>query len=167
MPVPEALNAQRALESLGLSGGLIQVEAPINYRDPEAYTPGDPVIGGDVMYRGRAAEKLAPLVSGMEWTEYNTCPYENLIDPSRLHLDPFGNLHICQGLFPEMPEATLLKCCMLLLSSRLPPQQSLQWWTITPPRANMLAMNARMVMVQLIILSAFSRSGFIFSPHLS
>ena len=26
------------------------------------------------------------------------CPYENLTDPGRLHVDPHGHLHLCQGI---------------------------------------------------------------------
>jgi hypothetical protein len=59
---------------------------------------GKPVIGGDIMFRGRAVEKLTadlPLTNCEEFTE---CPHEDLESPSRVHLDSFGNVHICQGL---------------------------------------------------------------------
>ena len=29
---------------------------------------------------------------------FNECPYEDLVNPGRVHLDAFGNVHICQGL---------------------------------------------------------------------
>ena len=32
------------------------------------------------------------------WEEFVECPYEDLVDPSRVHLDSFGNVHICQGI---------------------------------------------------------------------
>jgi MoaA/NifB/PqqE/SkfB family radical SAM enzyme len=51
-----------------------------------------------VMFRGRAVEKLAPLVKPREWSQFTTCPNEDLRDPGRAHLDPLGNLHICQGI---------------------------------------------------------------------
>lgn len=51
-----------------------------------------------VMYRGRAAEKLAPQDARFPWTQFTTCPHEDLREPGRMHLDPLGNLHICQGL---------------------------------------------------------------------
>jgi len=57
-----------------------------------------PTGGSGVMYRGRAAEKLAPQVRQLPWDSFNECPHENLRDPGRVHLDPFGNLHLCQGL---------------------------------------------------------------------
>jgi MoaA/NifB/PqqE/SkfB family radical SAM enzyme len=50
-----------------------------------------------IMYRGRAAEKLAERAEKRPWQEFTNCPYEDLREPGRVHLDPFGNLHICQG----------------------------------------------------------------------
>jgi hypothetical protein len=50
------------------------------------------------MYRGRAVEKLAPRVPWNSWAHFTECPYEDLREPGRVHLDPFGNLHICQGI---------------------------------------------------------------------
>jgi hypothetical protein len=32
------------------------------------------------------------------WEEFADCPYEDLEDPKRVHLDPYGNVHLCQGL---------------------------------------------------------------------
>jgi hypothetical protein len=98
MVTPQVRHALQAASELGLNAGYIQIEPPSTYRDPAAFTPGEPVTGGDVMYRGRAAEKLASLVSHRPWTEFTTCPYEDLLAPGRLHLDPLGNLHLCQGL---------------------------------------------------------------------
>jgi hypothetical protein len=51
-----------------------------------------------VMYRGRAAEKLAPKAVKRSWKQFTECPYEDLREPGRLHVDPLGNLHICQGI---------------------------------------------------------------------
>jgi hypothetical protein len=90
--------AVQAAVRLGLETGTIIVEPPVGYRDPDEAMPGQPLIGGGVMFRGRAAEKLAPLVKGQPWTGLTACPYEDLVEPSRLHVDPFGYLHLCQGL---------------------------------------------------------------------
>jgi hypothetical protein len=51
-----------------------------------------------VMYRGRAAVKLAPAAHKRPASEMTECPYEDLREPGRVHLDPFGNLHVCQGI---------------------------------------------------------------------
>jgi MoaA/NifB/PqqE/SkfB family radical SAM enzyme len=51
-----------------------------------------------VMYRGRAAEKLAGRAVKNPWDQFTECPHEELRDPKRVHVDPFGELHICQGI---------------------------------------------------------------------
>ena len=51
-----------------------------------------------VMYRGRAVETLAARADKRPWTGMDICPYEDLIDPGRVHVDPFGYVHICQGI---------------------------------------------------------------------
>ena len=50
------------------------------------------------MYRGRAAELLTYALPRQPKRVFNSCPYENLESPSRLHVDPFGYLHLCQGI---------------------------------------------------------------------
>ncbi len=50
------------------------------------------------MYRGRAVEKLAPGATRHPWERFDACPHEDLREPGRIHLDPFGNLQICQGI---------------------------------------------------------------------
>ena len=50
------------------------------------------------MYRGRAAEMLTEGLPRQSWDTLTRCPYEDLASPGRIHLDPFGNLHLCQGL---------------------------------------------------------------------
>jgi hypothetical protein len=56
------------------------------------------ITGGGIMFRGRAAEKLSPYADANDWQKFTTCPYEDLKDPSRLHVDAFGNLQICRFL---------------------------------------------------------------------
>ena len=51
-----------------------------------------------VMYRGRAAEKLAARAVKKPWDHFTECPHEDLRDPGRVHVDPLGHLHICQGI---------------------------------------------------------------------
>ena len=51
-----------------------------------------------VLYRGRAAEKLASRVQPKPWNQFTECPWEELRHPERVHVDAFGNLHICQGI---------------------------------------------------------------------
>jgi hypothetical protein len=56
------------------------------------------VIGGGAMFRGRAVEKLIDSLPTRPWNEFISCPYEDLVNLGRVHLDPFGNVQICQGL---------------------------------------------------------------------
>lgn len=54
--------------------------------------------GGGVMFRGRAVEKLEQGLTKHPWETFTECPHEDLLDPKRVHIDPFGNVHLCQGL---------------------------------------------------------------------
>ncbi len=95
---PEDHPALAAARDLFLDESIIVVEPPVGMRDPEASRPGLPLTGGDVMFRGRAAEKLTAGLPRQAWSSFTTCPYEDLVDPGRIHVDPFGNLHLCQGI---------------------------------------------------------------------
>lgn len=52
----------------------------------------------DVVHRGRAAAKLAPTLETKPWEQFTECPGEELRYPDRVHVDAYGNLHICQGI---------------------------------------------------------------------
>jgi MoaA/NifB/PqqE/SkfB family radical SAM enzyme len=90
--------ALQAAHRLGLDTGTIAVDPPTAHRDPAEAAAGLPLTGGGVMFRGRAVEKLAPVAVRQPWSGLATCPYEDLAEPGRLHVDPFGYLHLCQGL---------------------------------------------------------------------
>ncbi|MBN2549045.1 MAG: hypothetical protein JXB15_07810 [Anaerolineales bacterium] len=93
----QAKNASQAAEQLGLPTGVITIAQPET--EKAAGVVGQiPTGEGQVMYRGRAAEVLAKNAPHHSWDTYTTCPYEDLRDPGRLHLDPLGYLHICQGI---------------------------------------------------------------------
>lgn len=98
METPESRVGLAAAKQLGLETGDICIDPPTGYRDPRGFEPGAPVTGGGVMFRGRAAEKLIEGLPRQPWDSFNGCPYEDLADPGRVHLDPLGNLHLCQGL---------------------------------------------------------------------
>ena len=89
------LEAAKQLES---SAFLITIDPPTPSRDPEQAELGEPVVDGDVMFRGRAAVALTEGLPRQPWESFARCPYEDLADPGRVHVDPFGNLHLCQGL---------------------------------------------------------------------
>lgn len=92
----QAENAAAAAERLGMPAGVICVEKP---EEQDAGAVGQIPIGdSDVMFRGRAAEKLAPQARMQNWRQFTACPHEELREPGRVHVDPFGNLHLCQGI---------------------------------------------------------------------
>lgn len=92
-----AQNAMAAAEELGISTGALQVAQPEDSQAALA-TEQLPLGESGVMYRGRAAKKLVDRAGRKPWQSLLECPYEDLRDPGRLHLDPLGNLHICQGI---------------------------------------------------------------------
>lgn len=98
----QAKNAARAAEILGLPVGMISVAQPkvprLSCQVGQPTAAPDVTNGSKVMYRGRAAEKLAAQAARRAWTEFVKCPHEDLREPGRIHVDPFGYLHICQGI---------------------------------------------------------------------
>jgi len=64
----------------------------------QAVTGQIPAGESAVLYRGRAAEKLAMRAEPEPWTQFKECPWEELRYPERVHVDVFGNMHVCQGI---------------------------------------------------------------------
>jgi MoaA/NifB/PqqE/SkfB family radical SAM enzyme len=93
----QAKVASSAAQELGMEAGLLTI---LESDEPE----GGNVVGqlpigeSTVMHRGRAAEKLVEGVPRTDWTTFIECPYEELREPDRLHIDPLGYVHICQGI---------------------------------------------------------------------
>ena len=95
-PAKHALNAAK---KLGMPCGSIGIDKPTVKGDiDKEQAKGKPVIGGGVMFRGRAVEKLIEGLPRRPWEEFTECPYEDLKNPERVHLDAYGNIHLCQGL---------------------------------------------------------------------
>jgi len=93
----QAKNASAAAERLGIPLGVIQIAEPEETSAASAVGTLPPSETA-VMYRGRAAGKLVERATLQLWTQFTACPYENLREPGRVHVDPFGYLHICQGI---------------------------------------------------------------------
>ncbi|RKY01767.1 MAG: hypothetical protein DRP54_03120 [Spirochaetes bacterium] len=88
-----------AAERLGLPVNTICIEKPVTRAIiNKSQKKGQPITGGSVMFRGRAVEKLLKDLPQRDWKEFTECPYEDLEKPERVHLDPFGHVHLCQGL---------------------------------------------------------------------
>jgi MoaA/NifB/PqqE/SkfB family radical SAM enzyme len=89
--------ARRVAKELGIPVDFISVA------QPEAVDVGGvagqlPAGESAVLFRGRAAEALASTIAAKPWEQFTECPWENLREPERVHVDPFGHLHICQGI---------------------------------------------------------------------
>ncbi len=93
----QAENARAAAEQLDIPIGFMSVAKP---EDTDAAGVVGQLLPGEsaVMYRGRAADKLAPRAAKQPWAQFDACPHEDLREPGRLHVDALGNLHICQGI---------------------------------------------------------------------
>ena len=102
-------NALVAAKWLHIPTGMISIAQP-NPETKEAH--GQIEDQGEVMYRGRAVEKLAESAPSHPWEGFDSCPHEDLREPGRVHLDPLGNLHICQGIvIGNLFEKTLKQIC--------------------------------------------------------
>ena len=88
---------RRAAEKLSIPVDFISITGP-DSADSCAASPQLNAEDTTVCYRGRAAEKLAPLIRHQPWDQFTACPWEDLRQPERVHVDSMGNLHICQGL---------------------------------------------------------------------
>lgn len=95
----EAIRAVAVAKRLGLPLNSICIERPVMVEAcPNDRGKGEPVVGGIVMFKGRAAEKLVEGLPKRPWKEFIECPHEDLEDPGRVHIDNYGNVHLCQGL---------------------------------------------------------------------
>ena len=92
-----AKNAAEAAEQLGIPVGTISIAKPES-SDSASVVGQLPLGESAVQFRGRAAEKLVEGVPFLPWESFTECPCEDFRDPGRVHLDPLGNVHICQGL---------------------------------------------------------------------
>jgi MoaA/NifB/PqqE/SkfB family radical SAM enzyme len=83
---------------LGLESFSICIDPPEVIEPAPDDIKGESVIGGGAKFRGRAADTLTEGLPLRPWSEFKECPYEELVSPSRVHVDSFGNVHICQGI---------------------------------------------------------------------
>ena len=96
--------AREAAQQLSIPVGLISVAQPASGQLPEGESR--------LMFRGRAAVKLAGRVAGQSWERLVECPYEDLREPGRVHVDPLGDVHICQGIsLGNIFQASLKEIC--------------------------------------------------------
>jgi hypothetical protein len=104
-------NARQAAEKLGIPIGVISVAQP-EAASAVASAGQLPVGESAVMYRGRAAQALIERAARQPWEQFTECPHEDLREPGRVHVDAFGNLHICQGIsVGNILSTALLEIC--------------------------------------------------------
>ena len=97
--VTPAKRASAAARKLGIPTSPISIRKPFVEAMPGlGQDKGTPVIGGSALFKGRAVEKLTAGLPRRPWHELTQCPHEELRLPSRVHVDPYGNVHLCQGL---------------------------------------------------------------------
>jgi hypothetical protein len=89
--------AREAAQQLGIPTATICIKPPSVPLAGEGQR-GKPVIGGGVLFKGRAAEKVTARLPVRPSEELTTCPHEDLLSPERIHVDAYGNMHLCQGL---------------------------------------------------------------------
>jgi hypothetical protein len=88
-----------AAKKLGLPCAKICIHPPAVSLAPDSGSgKGQPVTGGGVLFKGRAAEKLTAGLPMRSCRELTTCPHEELASPERVHVDAYGNVQVCQGI---------------------------------------------------------------------
>ncbi len=109
-----AKRALAAAHKLDIQTSSICIRQPYVDEQPgQGQDKGTPVIGGGAMFKGRAVEKLTERLPRRPWFELNQCPHEDLHSPSRVHVDPYGHVHACQGIslgnMFQVPLSTLMQ----------------------------------------------------------
>ena len=106
----QARDARAAAEKQKMPVGICSIAGPeAGARGVTGQLPHGEIA---VMFRGRAAETLAPRAPRRPWTELRECPHEELAEPDRVHVDPFGYVHLCQGIsLGNVLEESLREIC--------------------------------------------------------
>jgi hypothetical protein len=94
----EVKNAVNAAKILNMKVGIMAIKCPDEEAPCPAEVDGVKVGLYELMYRGRACSKLADKASKRHWREFTKCPYEDFANQERVHIDPFGYVHVCQGI---------------------------------------------------------------------
>ncbi len=88
--------AFEAAKELGVPFSNISIEQPKEYMSQKEWK-GKPVRDGAVLFKGRPVEKLVEGLPRRPWQEFDKCLDEDFSDQKRVHIDPFGYVHLCQG----------------------------------------------------------------------
>ncbi len=96
--IEEVENAVKAANDLNMKAEILSIKYPKAKVSCPSEIEGAKVGLYELMYKGRATSKLAQEADKKPWREFTECPYEDLVDPERVHVDPLGYVHVCQGL---------------------------------------------------------------------
>jgi MoaA/NifB/PqqE/SkfB family radical SAM enzyme len=89
--------AFEAAKELGMPVSKISILQPKDYIIGKEWK-GKPIREGAVLFKGRPAEKLVEGLPRKPWQEFDKCLDEDFSDQKRVHIDPFGYVHLCQGI---------------------------------------------------------------------
>lgn len=91
--------AYEAASALNLPVNAIEIQQTSTAEESDQHTSkGQPILEGGPKFRGRAADLLTEGMVLQKPEDFLECPYEELVSPNRVHVDAFGNVHICQGI---------------------------------------------------------------------
>jgi MoaA/NifB/PqqE/SkfB family radical SAM enzyme len=88
--------ARQAAENLGIPTGSICIEVPKAAGTEER--GGEPILGGNIVFKGRAVDNLTADLPTRPAASFTSCDQENFLDIGRVHIDPMGWVHACQGI---------------------------------------------------------------------
>jgi hypothetical protein len=91
-------NLVDAGRAMGLDVSVISICDPRDVECVAAPTPRTGEEPSPAMLRGRAAHQLVDGLDVRRVEGFTECSSEELEKPTRLHVDPYGNVHICQGI---------------------------------------------------------------------
>lgn len=96
--IEEVRNAVKAAKELNMKVEILAIKYPKAKAPCPSDIEGAKVGLYDLMYKGRAASKLAEEADKKSWREFTECSCEELVHPERVHVGPLGYVHVCQGI---------------------------------------------------------------------
>lgn len=94
----EAKNGIKAATKLGIPVSVLAIKYPFVTEECPKEFEGAKVGLYELMCKGRAYSKMTENLNKKPWTEFDKCPYEDLANPTRVHIDYLGFMHPCQGI---------------------------------------------------------------------
>lgn len=98
---PEVVNSIKVLKKFKIPFNILCIEEESHNRKRKI--AGTSFSCGKVLHKGRAAVELTQKAKGkksegVRWKEFTECKEEDIENPSRVHVDPLGYVHVCQGI---------------------------------------------------------------------